>query len=117
VWQERNASVYDPGTYIGPPGYSNWPGAPGDFPARQAHLTTPSRYAEQKFRARLTARGQQPRVPVPVMARAFTGAHVAILEAWPASSAATYTAAARGTSYLVGSLSDSGSEMGSSASA
>ena len=80
MWQERSTSVYDPGTYIGPPGYSNWPGRPGDFPARQAHLTTPSRYAEQKFRARIIARGQQPRVPVPVMARAFTGAHVAILD-------------------------------------
>ena len=85
MWQERNASVYDPGTYIGPPGYSNWPGRPGDFPARQAHLTTPSRYAEQKFRARIIARGQQPRVPVPVMARAFTGAHVAILDGASAS--------------------------------
>ena len=49
---------------------------------RQAHLSTLSRYAEQNFRDRLTARGKQPRVPVPVMARAFAGAHVAILEAW-----------------------------------
>ncbi len=49
---------------------------------RQAHLSTLSRYAEQNFRDRLTARDKQPRVPVPVMARAFAGAHVAILEAW-----------------------------------
>jgi AcrR family transcriptional regulator len=49
---------------------------------RQAHLSTLSRYAEQNFRDRLTARGNQPRVPVPVMARAFVGAHVTILEAW-----------------------------------
>ncbi|HJY60831.1 MAG TPA: hypothetical protein VJ418_31005, partial [Streptosporangiaceae bacterium] len=49
---------------------------------RQAHLSTLSRYAEQNFRDRLTALGNQPRVPVPVMARAFVGAHVAILEAW-----------------------------------
>jgi len=49
---------------------------------RQAHLSTLSRYAEQNFRDRLTARDKQPRIPVPVMARAFAGAHVAILEAW-----------------------------------
>ena len=53
-----------------------------DARTRQAHLSTLSRYAEQSFRDRLTARGRQPRVPVPVMARAFAGAHVAILEAW-----------------------------------
>jgi AcrR family transcriptional regulator len=49
---------------------------------RQAHLSALSRYAEQNFRDRLTALGHQPRVPVPVMARAFAGAHVAILDAW-----------------------------------
>jgi AcrR family transcriptional regulator len=49
---------------------------------RQAHVSTLSRYAEQNFRDRLAARGNQPRVPVPVMARAFVGAHVALLEAW-----------------------------------
>jgi AcrR family transcriptional regulator len=53
-----------------------------DARTRQAHLSTLSRYAEQNFRNRLTAHGTQPRVPVPVMARAFVGAHVAILEAW-----------------------------------
>jgi len=53
-----------------------------DARTRQAHLSTLSRYAEQNFRDRLTALGQQPRVPVPVMARAFVRAHVAILEAW-----------------------------------
>jgi AcrR family transcriptional regulator len=53
-----------------------------DARTRQAHLSTLSRYAERNFRDRLTARGNQPRVPVPVMARAFVGAHVAILEAW-----------------------------------
>jgi len=53
-----------------------------DARTRQAHLSTLSRYAEQNFRDRLTARGKQPRIPVPVMARAFAGAHVAILEAW-----------------------------------
>ena len=53
-----------------------------DARTRQAHLSTLSRYAEQNFRDRLTARDKQPRIPVPVMARAFVGAHVAILEAW-----------------------------------
>ena len=53
-----------------------------DARTRQAHVSTLSRYVEQNFRDRLTARDQQPRVPVPVMARAFVGAHVAILEAW-----------------------------------
>ena len=53
-----------------------------DARTRQAHVSTLSRYAEQNFRDRLTARGTQPRVPVPVTARAFVGAHVAILEAW-----------------------------------
>jgi AcrR family transcriptional regulator len=53
-----------------------------DARTRQAHLSTLSRYAEQNFGDRLAARGKQARVPVPVMARAFVGAHVAILEAW-----------------------------------
>jgi len=53
-----------------------------DARTRQAYLSTLNRYAEQNFRDRLTALGKQPRVPVPVMARAFVGAHVAILEAW-----------------------------------
>jgi AcrR family transcriptional regulator len=53
-----------------------------DARTRQAHLSTLSRYAEQNFRERLAALDRQPRVPVPVMARAFVGAHVAVLEAW-----------------------------------
>jgi AcrR family transcriptional regulator len=53
-----------------------------DARTRQAHLSTLSRYAEANFRDRLTALGQQPRVPVPLMARAFVGAHVTVLEAW-----------------------------------
>jgi AcrR family transcriptional regulator len=53
-----------------------------DARTRQAYLSTLSRYAEQNFRDRLSALGNQPRVPVPVMARAFVGAQVAILEAW-----------------------------------
>jgi len=53
-----------------------------DARTRQAYLSILSRYAEQNFRDRLDALGQQPRVPVPVMARAFVGAQAAILEAW-----------------------------------
>jgi len=53
-----------------------------DARTRQAYLTILSRYAEQNFRDRLNALGRQPRVPVPVMARAFVGAQLAILEAW-----------------------------------
>jgi AcrR family transcriptional regulator len=53
-----------------------------DARTRQAHVSALSRYAEQNFGDRLTALGRQPRVPVPVMARAFVGAHVAVLDAW-----------------------------------
>jgi AcrR family transcriptional regulator len=49
---------------------------------RQAYLSTLTRYAEQNFRERLSALSKQPRIPVPVMARGFAGAHVAILESW-----------------------------------
>ena len=53
-----------------------------DARTRQAYLSILSCYAEQNFRDRLSALGKQPRVPVPVMARAFVGAQVGILEAW-----------------------------------
>jgi len=53
-----------------------------DARTRQAYLSILSRYTEQNFRNRLDALGHQPRVPVPLMARAFVGAQVAILEAW-----------------------------------
>jgi len=53
-----------------------------DARTRQAYLSILSRYAEQNFRDRLSALGKQPRVPVPVMARAFVGAQVGILDAW-----------------------------------
>ena len=41
-----------------------------------------NRYVEQNFRDRLKALNRQPRIPVPVMARGFVGAHLVILEAW-----------------------------------
>ena len=53
-----------------------------DTRTRQAYLSIVSRYAEQNFRDRLTALSRQPRIPVPVMARGFVGATLAILEAW-----------------------------------
>jgi AcrR family transcriptional regulator len=53
-----------------------------DARTRQAYLSVLSRYAEQNFRDGLEALDRQPRVPIPVMARACVGAHVAILEAW-----------------------------------
>ena len=53
-----------------------------DARTRQAYLSILNRYAEQNFRDRLKALNRQPRIPVPVMARGFVGAHVAILEAW-----------------------------------
>ena len=53
-----------------------------DARTRQAYLSTVSRYAEQNFRDRLNALDRQPRIPVPVMARGFVGATLAILEAW-----------------------------------
>jgi len=53
-----------------------------DARTRQTYLSVVSRYAEQNFRDRLSGLGNQPRVPVPVMARAFVGAQVATLKAW-----------------------------------
>ena len=53
-----------------------------DARTRRSYLSILSRYAEQNFHDRLTALGRQPCVPVPVMARAFVGGQVAILEAW-----------------------------------
>jgi AcrR family transcriptional regulator len=53
-----------------------------DARTRQSYLSILSRYAEQNFHDRLKALNRQPRIPVPVMARGFVGAHAAILEAW-----------------------------------
>ena len=53
-----------------------------DARTRQAYLSTLNRYVEQNFRDRLKALNRQPRIPVPVMARGFVGAHLVILEAW-----------------------------------
>jgi AcrR family transcriptional regulator len=53
-----------------------------DARTRHGYLAILTRYAEQNFRDRLTALNRQPRVPVPVMARGFVGALLAILDAW-----------------------------------
>jgi AcrR family transcriptional regulator len=53
-----------------------------DARTRQAYLSTLTRYAEQNIRDRLQALSRPPRVPIPVIARGFTGAHLAIVEAW-----------------------------------
>ena len=53
-----------------------------DARTRQASLSIVSRYAEQNFRDRLQALNREPRMPVPLMARGFVGALLAILEAW-----------------------------------
>ena len=53
-----------------------------DTRTRQAYLSILNRYVEQNFRARLEAVNRQPRIPVPVMARGFVGAHLVILEGW-----------------------------------
>src|SRR5262249_40532732 len=53
-----------------------------DARTRQAYLSALTRYAEQNIRDRLQALSRPPRVPIPVMARGFVGAHLAIVEAW-----------------------------------
>ena len=53
-----------------------------DARTRRAYFSTLGRYTEQNYRDRLNALNRQPVIPVPVMARAFVGANVAILEAW-----------------------------------
>lgn len=49
---------------------------------RTAYLDRVAASAEHNFRHRLKAIRRKPRVPVEIMARAFAGAHVALLEAW-----------------------------------
>jgi AcrR family transcriptional regulator len=56
-------------------------GAAGGI-AREAYLETVFKLSEATITGRLRALGSSPRVPVAVMARAFAGAHVALLRAW-----------------------------------
>jgi AcrR family transcriptional regulator len=53
-----------------------------DVRTRVGYRDTITRYAEEDFERRLKALDRQPRVPVRVMAKAFSGAHLAILESW-----------------------------------
>jgi len=53
-----------------------------DARTREAYISILSRYAEQNFGDRAKALHREPNIPVPVMARGFVGAHVAIMEAW-----------------------------------
>jgi AcrR family transcriptional regulator len=50
--------------------------------ARSSYMDTVTQYAEQNFVNRLEAIGRQSKLPVRLMARAFAGAQVAILESW-----------------------------------
>jgi AcrR family transcriptional regulator len=56
-------------------------GAAGGI-AQDAYLETVFRMSEETVSARLRALESSPRLPVKVMARAFAGAHVALLRAW-----------------------------------
>ena len=50
--------------------------------ARQAYLSTMTRYAEQSYGDTLEGLHREPRLPISVMASGFAGAHVSILESW-----------------------------------
>jgi AcrR family transcriptional regulator len=50
--------------------------------ARSSYMAIVTRLAEENFVRRLAALGREPRVPALVMARAFAGAHLALLESW-----------------------------------
>lgn len=50
--------------------------------ARREYIGAVAQSATENFRRRLDALDREPRVPVPIMAEAFAGAHVALLEAW-----------------------------------
>jgi AcrR family transcriptional regulator len=53
-----------------------------DLRTRTIYVDIVARFAEENFQLRLKALNREPRIPVPVMARAFAGAHLAILESW-----------------------------------
>jgi AcrR family transcriptional regulator len=53
-----------------------------DLRTRTSYLDTATRFSEANFQSRLTALNGEPRIPIRVMARAFAGAHLAILESW-----------------------------------
>lgn len=53
-----------------------------DVRTRASYLAMAIRYTEQNFQSRLKALNREPRIPARVMATAFAGAHVAMLESW-----------------------------------
>jgi AcrR family transcriptional regulator len=57
-------------------------GGAGDGRARDAYLDLVTEGAERNFSERIEALRTTPRVPVPIMARAFAGAHLAVLRSW-----------------------------------
>jgi len=50
--------------------------------ARGAYITAISEYTERKLDSYVAKAGSESRVPIPVMARAFAGAHLALLDGW-----------------------------------
>ncbi|HET7309737.1 MAG TPA: helix-turn-helix domain-containing protein [Mycobacteriales bacterium] len=53
-----------------------------DARARAAYITVFARHSEEQLRRAVGMLGREPRVPAPVMATFFAGAHVALLERW-----------------------------------
>ena len=53
-----------------------------DLRTRTSYLATATRLAQENFQSRLKALNREPRIPVRVMAKAFAGAHLAMLESW-----------------------------------
>ena len=72
----------DLGHAFGIAGEAQFGGRLADPRARSSYLDIVTDYAEQNSVSRLAAIDRQPKVPVRLMARAFAGAHLAILEAW-----------------------------------
>jgi AcrR family transcriptional regulator len=54
----------------------------GNGRARAAYLNVIALAAESIFAERLRASGMEPLVPLPILGRAYAGAHVAVLEQW-----------------------------------
>jgi AcrR family transcriptional regulator len=57
-------------------------GGTGSARAREAYVTTVATAAETRFARRIRALGAVPRIPLPFVARAFAGAHTALLADW-----------------------------------
>lgn len=53
-----------------------------DARARAAYIAVFARHSEEQLRRAVEMLGREPRIPAPVMATFFAGAHVALLEGW-----------------------------------